>query len=423
VPPAGRPTTPAPRAVYAWRVADASALLITVTGRDHPGITAALCAALEEHSARILDMEQVVIHDRLILGILISPGGEEALLRGAIAQIASDHDVQVDMEQMASRRAGSALPRHSVVVLGQPLRPTAIAALTAVIAREGGNIDRIERLSRYPITSFELRVSGADGQRLRRGLATEAARQRVDVAVQAATLYRRAKRLIIMDVDSTLMQDEAIELLAEELGCVEKVREITTRAMEGELDFAESLRERVRLLAGCPVEVLETVRARLRLTPGAPVLVRTLRRLGFVTAIVSGGFSQIVDPIRDELGLDHAVANQLEIRDGRLTGRVVGDVVDRAGKADALRSLAAQAGVPINQTVAVGDGANDVDMLDAAGLGIAFNAKPVLRAAADATVNVPYLDAILFLLGITREEIEAAEVDAARERTVDPARP
>jgi phosphoserine phosphatase len=402
-------------------VADASALLITVTGRDRPGITAALCAALEEHSARILDMEQVVIHDRLILGILVSLGGEEALLRGAVAQIAGDHDVQIEVEQMASRRAGSPLDRHSVVVLGQPLRPTAMAALTAVIAREGGNIDRIERLSRYPITSFELRVSGADGRRLRRGLSTEAARQRVDVAVQPANLYRRAKRLIIMDVDSTLMQDEAIELLAEELGCADKVREITTRAMEGELDFSESLRERVRLLAGSPVEVLETVRQRLRLTPGAPLLIRTLRRLGFVTAIVSGGFSQIVDPIRDQLGVDHAVANDLEIDEGRLTGRVVGEVIDREGKAAALRSLARQAGVPISQTVAVGDGANDLDMLNAAGLGIAFNAKPVLRAAADATVNVPYLDAILFLLGITREEIEAAELDADRGRAASPA--
>ncbi|MBW3604269.1 MAG: phosphoserine phosphatase SerB [Actinobacteria bacterium] len=393
------------------RVTDASAVLITVTGRDRPGITAALCAALEDHSARILDMEQVVIHDRLILGILVSVSGDEALLNAAVGAIGEQTGMQIEIEQMASRRAGSQVERHSVVLLGQPLRPAAVAALTAVIADEGGNIDRIERLSRYPITSFELTVSGADGTRLREGLATEAANQRVDVAVQPANLYRRAKRLIVMDVDSTLVQDEAIELLADELGCVEKVREITTRAMEGELDFAESLRERVQLLAGCPVEVLDRVRDRLRLTPGAPVLARTLRRLGFTTAIVSGGFRQIVDPIRRQLGLDFAVANELEIIDGRLTGRLLGDIIDRAGKADALRSLARTAGVPINQTVAVGDGANDLDMLSIAGLGIAFNAKPVLRAAADTTVTVPYLDAILFLLGITREEIDAAELD------------
>jgi len=401
------------------RVTDASALLITVTGRDRPGITAALCAALEEHSARILDMEQVVIHERLILGILVSLTGDEDLLRSTVSQIGADTDMRIEIERMASRRAGSPADRHSVVLLGQPLRPSAVAALTGVIAEQGANIDRIERLSRYPITSFELTISGADGTRLREGLATEAARQRVDVAVQPANLYRRAKRLIVIDVDSTLVQDEAIELLAEELGCADKVREITARAMDGELDFAEALRERVRLLSGCPEELLGHVRGRLRLTPGAPLLARTLRRLGFVTAIVSGGFRQIVDPIREELGLDHAVANELEIIDGRLTGRVIGDIVDRAGKADALRALARETGVPISQTVAVGDGANDLDMLSTAGLGIAFNAKPVLRAAADTTVNVPYLDAILFLLGITREEIDAAELDAARARPDD----
>jgi phosphoserine phosphatase len=197
------------------------------------------------------------------------------------------------------------------------------------------------------------------------------------------------------------------------LGCADKVREITARAMEGELDFGEALRERVQLFAGCPVEALDEVRKRLRLTPGAALLARTLRRLGFTTAIVSGGFMRIVEPLRAELGLDYAVANELEVRDGHLTGRLVGDLVDRAGKAAALRSLAGRAGVAINQTVAVGDGANDLDMLTTAGLGIAFNAKPIVRAAADTTVNVPYLDAILFLLGITREEIEAAELDAA----------
>ncbi len=385
---------------------------MTVTGRDHPGLTAALCAALEEHRARILDMEQVVIRDRLILGILVS-GGDQPALRDDVTTIATGRGMQIEFEQVASRPAGRRSDRHSVVVLGQPLRPSAIAALTGVIADAGANIDRIERLSRYPITSFEFRVSGSDGARLRAGLAKEAARQHVDVAVQPANLYRRAKRLIVIDVDSTLVQDEAIEVLAEMLGCADKVREITGRAMEGELDFREALRERVRLFAGCPVETLDEVRTRLRLTPGAALLARTLRRLGFTTAIVSGGFLRIVEPLRAELGLDYAVANELEVRDGRLTGRLVGDIVDRAGKAQALVSLARQAGVAINQTVAVGDGANDLDMLNTAGLGIAFNAKPVVRAAADTTVNVPYLDAILFLLGITREEIEAAELDAA----------
>jgi len=402
-------------------VADASALLITVTGRDRPGLTAALCAELDEHGARILDMEQVVIRDRLILGILASHGGNQHHLRETLTSIAAQRGMQIDFERMASRPAGRQVQRHSVVILGQPLRPAAIAALTAVIAAAGANIDRIERLSRYPITSFELRVSGANGDRLREGLAIEAARQGVDVAVQPANLYRRAKRLIVMDMDSTLVADEAIELLAEELGCGDKVREITARAMEGELEFGEALRDRVRLFAGCPVEMLETVRRQLRLTPGAPLLARTLRRLGFTTAIVSGGFTQIVEPIRRQLDLDYAVGNEPEIVDGRLTGRLLGPVIDRAGKAAALKSLAERAGVPISQTVAVGDGANDLDMLNTAGLGIAFNAKPVVRAAADTSVNVPYLDAILFLLGITREEIEAADSDESSVRTSDSA--
>lgn len=391
---------------------DASALLITVTGRDRPGLTAAVCAALDARGARIVDMEQVVIRDRLLLGILVSPTDDDTALRDAVAAAADGDGLRVEFSSMGTRRPGRRAERHSVVLLGQPLRPGALAALTGAIADEGANIDRIEQLSRYPIASYELRLSGGDATRLRQRLAREAASQRVDVAVQPANLYRRAKRLIVMDADSTLVQGEAIELLAAEVGCVEKVREITRRAMEGELDFADALHERVRLFAGCPADVLDTVRRQLRLTPGATLLARTLRRLGFTTAVVSGGFRRIVEPIRDELGLDHAIANELEVVDGRLTGRVVGPMIDRAGKAVALRELARRADVPMSQTVAVGDGANDIDMLDAAGLGIAFNAKPALRAAADTTVTVPYLDAILFLLGITREEIEAADADA-----------
>jgi phosphoserine phosphatase len=387
------------------RVTDASALLITVTGRDRPGLTAALCAALDEQGARILDMEQVVIRDRLILGILVFVGGDQPELRAALTAIATQRSMQIEFESMASRPPGRRVERHSVVVLGQPLRPSAIAALTGVIADVGANIDRIERLSRYPITSFEFRVSGADGGRLRVALAKEAARQRVDVAVQPANLYRRAKRLIVMDVDSTLVQDEAIELMAAELGCADKVHEITARAMEGELDFAEALRERVRLFAGAPVEILDDIRARLRLTPGARLLARTLRRLGFTTGIVSGGFSRIVEPLRAELGLDYAVANELEVRDGRLTGRLSGDIIDRPGKAAALEAMAQRAGVPVSQTVAVGDGANDLDMLNTAGLGIAFNAKPFVREQAHTALNQPYLDAVLQVLGFTRDEV------------------
>jgi phosphoserine phosphatase len=212
-----------------------------------------------------------------------------------------------------------------------------------------------------------------------------------------------------MDVDSTLIQDEVIDLLAAHAGKASEVAAVTAAAMGGELDFAESLRGRVALLAGLPVSVLDEVRATIRLTAGARTLVRTLKRLGFTVAVVSGGFIEIVGPLAKELGIDHAHANRLEIRDGLLTGGLVGEIVDRQGKAEALRRFAAAEHLPMSRTVAIGDGANDLDMLAAAGLGVAFNAKPVVREQADTAVNVPYLDAVLYLLGITREEIEDAD--------------
>jgi len=232
------------------------------------------------------------------------------------------------------------------------------------------------------------------------------------VAVERASIFRRATRLVVLDVDSTLVQGEVIELLAAEAGCLQEVARVTEAAMSGELDFEASLRARVALLAGLPVEAVDRVRAAVRLTPGARTLVRTLKRLGWTVGIVSGGFTVVTDDLVAELGLDHALANELEIVDGRLTGRVLGEVVDRAAKAAALRRFAAEAGLRQEQTVAIGDGANDLDMLAAAGLGIAFNAKPVVRDAADAALSVPFLDAVLFLLGIPRHEIEQADTQA-----------
>jgi phosphoserine phosphatase len=390
---------------------DATALLITVTGRDRPGLTSALCGLLAELGARILDMEQVVIRDRLTLGLLVSLGGEEAAARTDVEALAARLGVNVEFETMAARRPRREPARHYVTILGQPLRPGALAGVTRRIADCGANIDRIVRLSRYPIMSFELLVSGGDDALLRTELAVEAAAQHVDVGVERATLYRRARRLIVMDVDSTLVQGEVIELLAEHAGCAPQVAEITAAAMTGELDFEQALRARVSLLAGLPLGAVDHVRDHLVLTPGARTLVRTLRRLGYSLAIVSGGFTQITDDLQAGLGLDYSVANTLEVRGGRLTGDLVGPIVDRAAKAAALERFAALAGVPLAQTVAVGDGANDLDMLTRAGLGIAFNAKPVVRRAADTAVSVPYLDAILFLLGIPREEIEAADAE------------
>jgi phosphoserine phosphatase len=390
---------------------DATALLITVTGRDRPGLTSAFCEVLARLGARIIDMEQVTIRDRLTLGILCSLGCEEETAREALTRRAADVGVTVEFKTMAAWRPSAVKVRHYVTLLGQPLSAGAIGAVAGRIAACGGNIDRITRLSRYPIMSFELLVSGGNPGRLRAELAAEAAAQHVDVAVQPAGLYRRAKRLICMDVDSTLVAGEVIELLAERAGCGHQVAEITEQAMAGELDFEQALRRRVALLEGLPAHVVNEVSDQLVLTPGAETVVRTLKRLGYVLTIVSGGFTQVTDVLKNRLGLDYAHANTLEISDGRLTGRLVGPVVDRAAKAASLERFAAAAGVPLSQAVAVGDGANDLDMLARAGLGIAFNAKPIVCRAADTALSVPYLDAILFLLGITREEIEAADAE------------
>jgi phosphoserine phosphatase len=260
------------------------------------------------------------------------------------------------------------------------------------------------------VTCIEMDVSGADPASLRTELSHEAAQQQVDVAVQRGGLQRRAMRLIVMDVDSTLIRDEVIDLLAARAGCAEEVAKVTEATMRGELDFEASLRERVALLAGLSEDVLDDVRRQLRLTPGARTLIRTLKRLGYRCGIVSGGFTQIIDPLAAELGIDYVAANVLDIADGKLTGRLRGPVVDRPGKASALRRFAARAGVPLTQTVAVGDGANDLDMIAQAGLGIAFNAKPVVRDAADTALTLPYLDTVLYLLGISSDEVEAADV-------------
>jgi len=385
-------------------------LLVTVTGRDRPGVTSALFDALSGYAVEVVDVEQVVIRGRLVLGVLVTAGHDESAVRAAVAAVCRRLHLDVETVSGSGDNAPRSGGRLHVTVLGHPLRPAALAGIAARIASCQGNIDRIMRLSRYPVTSLELDVSGAaDTERLRTELASEAAARRVDIAVQPAGLHRRGKRLIVMDVDSTLIQDEVIELLAEAAGCAAEVARVTEEAMRGELDFESSLRARVALLKGLDASAVDAVRGAVRLTPGARTLVRTLTRLDHTLALVSGGFTQVTDALAADLGFDYAAANTLEIADGRLTGRLTGPVVDRAGKAEALERFARQAGVPLAQTVAIGDGANDLDMLARAGLGVAFNAKPVVREAADTALSVPYLDAILFLLGITREEVEAAD--------------
>ena len=387
-------------------------LLITITGRDRPGVTSALFATFAAAGVEVLDIEQIVLRRRLVLGVLVTAPWDWKRLRDAIERTAQGLGMQVEVERGQGDNKPRRFGRSHVTIIGAPLKASAMAAIAGRIADAGANIDRIERMARYPVTAIELAISGVEPEILRPLLAAEAAKQGVDIAVQPANLLRRSLRLIVMDVDSTLIQGEVIEMIAAHAGCEAEVAEITTRAMAGELDFEESLRSRVALLEGVPAEALDQVYEAITLAPGARTLVRILRRLGYRFAIVSGGFSHITDRLAADLGIHYSRANELEIVDGLLTGRVIGDVVDRAGKARALREFAADIGVNEAATIAIGDGANDLDMLNAAGLGIAYNAKALVRNAADASVNVPYLDTIMYLLGITREEIEAADAEA-----------
>ncbi|MGI8577832.1 MAG: phosphoserine phosphatase SerB [Nocardioidaceae bacterium] len=393
---------------------DAPTLLITVTGQDRRGVTAAMFRTLSTFPVEVVDIEQIVLRGRLVLGILITAPPDCSRLDACIREAAASMDMDVEVVRGAGDNDRRSQGRAHVTVLGHPLSPRAVAGIAGRTADTGANIDRIVRVARYPVTAIEFDVSGANIARLRAVLAAEAAIQRVDVAVQPAGLLRHGRRLVVMDMDSTLVRGEAIDLLATHAGVGAEVAALTERAMSGELDFATALRARVGLLAGLDADVLDRVYDAIELTPGARTLVRTLKRLGYRFAIVSGGFNRLADRLAGELGIDYAQANELEIVGGRLTGRIVGDVLDRAGKAAALRRFAADAKIALDQTVAIGDGANDVDMLTTAGLGIAFNATPSVRQAAHTAVNFPYLDAILFLLGISREAIEAAdEADAA----------
>jgi phosphoserine phosphatase len=389
-------------------------LLVTLTGRDRPGVTSRLFSVLAAHQLSVIDVEQVVIRGRLVLGVLLSCDSAPDLtaIHREVTAIAADLDMEAEITAGSGeppRRRGSL----HVTVLGTQLAPAAIAAIAGRIAANGANIDRIGRLASRPVTCIEFDVSGADPGMLRSALARESVDQQVDIAVQRGGLHRRAMRLVVMDVDSTLVRGEAIDLLAARAGCGAQAAELTAAAMRGELDFAAALRERVAMLAGLDAGALDAVREELRLAPGARTLIRTLRRLGYRCGIVSGGFTQFTDGLAADLGLDYAAANTLEISCGRLTGQLTGRVIDRAGKAQALREFAAEAGVPLSQTVAVGDGANDLDMIAAAGLGIAFNAKQAVREAADASLSVPHLDAILYLLGISRDDVEAADAEDA----------
>ena len=382
--------------------------LILVSGVDKPGITQALFNALAPFSIVILDIEQVVIKSRLILTVLISlnPAHQEAI-EIDLNQCASDLDVDLamDFSNTHSDSIASKSDLVHVVILSKKLNPSAISSLATAITELGGNIERVSRLASTPILALELIVSGVEQSQLSQALSPLASAADIDIAVSPSGLFRHARKLVQLDVDSTLISQEVIDMLAEKAGVGDQVKLITESAMRGELDFESSLRARVALLKDLPESVIAQVQKEITLTPGARTLVTTLQKLGHTVSVVSGGFIDVIAPILKDLNIQHFKANKLVIKDGVLTGEVSGAVIDRAAKAVALKEFAAIEAISMKHTIAIGDGANDLDMIAAAGLGIAFNAKPHVKAAADSTVSNPYLDSVLYLLGISPEEV------------------
>ena len=388
-------------------------ILLTMTGPDRPGIIAAVTGQIAEAGARIRDIEQTVTHTLLSLSIVIDfPTGEsdnKPLIK-ELLYLAKETGLDLDFSVLgeADYRRKSTRDAHVVTMMGGEVNALAIAKVGKILADHGVNIERVSKLNQGDLRCVELMVTAPpelDVRTMNRQLLHTGASLGVDIAVQRENLYRRAKRLVVMDMDSTLIQIEVIDELARIAGVGEQVALITERAMNGELDFPAALRERVALLQGLSSAALEEVYRNIPFTPGAKTLIRVLKRLGFKTAVISGGFSYFADRIKEDLGLDYAYANELEIVDGFVTGRVIGPVVDGGRKAELLEEIAAKEGVTLDQAIAIGDGANDLPMLGKAGLGIAFNAKARVREEADYHINQQRLDSILYLLGISEREM------------------
>ncbi|MAC26521.1 MAG: phosphoserine phosphatase SerB, partial [Myxococcales bacterium] len=396
--------------------ADAQRVLVTVTGPDTPGITAALTAVIADNHAELLDIEQVVVQGQLTLCLLIGldtgrTQGDPVLkdLLFDAKRMGLDLQFKVLDETRLSSAPSPKAQRYAVTAIGDGLRTTGVQRIAAVLARQEANIEHIRRLSSGKLLSLEIILSlpaGADQAReLRRGLAEATHDIDVDIAVQRERLTRRSKRLVVMDMDSTLIQIEVIDELARMHGVVDQVSEITRRAMAGELDFEGSLRSRVKLLEGMEYEKVLSLAKNLPVTDGAREMLHVLHTLGYKTGVISGGFTFAANALRDELGLDYAYANELQVRDGKLTGEVLDPVVTPQRKADLLDAIAQRENIALEQTIAIGDGANDMTMLQRAGLGIAFHAKPKLKEAADTSVSAGGLDRILYLLGLHARDV------------------
>jgi phosphoserine phosphatase len=398
---------------------DNKMVLITLIGPDRPGILAAMTGCIAGGGARVRDIEQSVTHTLMLLSLLIDfPTGEsdrKPLIKDLLF-LAKELGLELDFEVVEAedyQRLQSSRYGYVLTMLGDRVEADALHRVASMLADYRINIDRINKLTRGQLRCVEFFLNvppDTDLKGMTRQLLTAGAGLGIDIAVQKESLYRRAKRLVVLDMDSTLIQIEVIDELARLAGVGEQVAAITHRAMNGELDFRQALRERVALLQGLPAEALEQVYHDLPFTSGARTLIRILRRLGFKTAVISGGFDFFTDRLKAELGLDYAYANALEIVDGQVTGRVTGPVVDGQRKAELLEEIAAGEGIALSQVIAIGDGANDLPMLGRAGLGIAFNAKARVREQADYHISQNRLDSILYLLGIA--EWEMAELSA-----------
>ncbi len=389
-------------------------VLVTVTGTDSPGITAALAQVVAERGSRLLDIEQVRVHGQLILALLlgIDSSQNEPVLKDLLFKAKSlglDLEFKV-MERVAST-AHAQPKRYAITAVADVIEAIAVQRVAQVLAEFKVNIETIKQLSDGGLGCLEVIAAETAGVErtmdLRRRLLQATADLDIDLAVESESFLRRNKRLVVMDMDSTLIRIEVIDELARMHGVVEQVSGITARAMAGELDFEKSLRERVALLRGLELDKVMRLANDLPLTDGADDLLRVLKTLGYKTGVISGGFSLAADALKDVLGLDYAYANTLATAEGRLTGELAGPIVTPQRKADLLDTIAMGEGIDLEQTIAIGDGANDMAMLERAGLGIAFHAKASLKAAADTAVSRGGLDRILFLLGIHARDVDA----------------
>ena len=397
-------------------------LLITISGEDQPGFTAGLASILANHSVSILDIGQSVIHATLSLGLLVelseNYAGEQVV--EAVRHYALERDLRVVTSEVSPESysdwvEAQGLARYIITLLARKITSDQLARVTAVIAKHGLNIDSINRLSgRIPLgeppalskacVEFSARGAIRDPADFRRELLEVAGALEVDLAFQQDNMYRRTRRLVAFDMDSTLIEAEVIDELAKLAGVGEQVSAITERAMRGEIDFSESFRARVALLEGLEESALDRVASGLKITEGAEHLIATLRTLGYKTAILSGGFTYFAKHLQARLGMDYVYANELDIAHGVVTGNIQGEIVDGARKAQLLRQLADDLGIDLQQVIAVGDGANDLPMLSIAGLGIAFRAKPLVQKSAEQSISTLGLDAILYLLGISDKQ-------------------